>query len=1091
MKSSPVTGSSSSARLGALALLAAAAISSCGGGSPAPLQAVNVNQLTAQPDTSIGSQYFIGQEHFGGDASNLAVKGLHWGRLVNIRDKGSAIVMRDFIISGAIRDGSTFSPSVGSLITYHLDRNPVTDQFSLRIGAPQNTNQEADEVTAGSQRFREALANLEANLTPIFDRGVEPDEVGPFSMVPRNAAMVMTFNDLLEPVFDSGAWNDQNSGNVANPTTGQLHKSLLRIRTGYPPVTPFEARLFLDPNHGNIIDRDNDGTPEFYSTRVIISPTVSSTDSVISNPPLAINSTGLPESLVPDDSNVALRVPTLPVAGLGQPQVLRNASGRGISYFGNGSTDNATGTQDIVRALRSGGGLTQDPNNGFLLDENAPSLLGDLSLTIGSPVDYVGCDDCTKLDLDFDVDVCESVKVNDLLTQSVPGGLVTGIVRGWDSSGVLITDASLIGDTLINVVVETITAPAGQAYGSGAGRLGTRYEEGDNSACFVRFSPPPLIAPNVGVSPAATAFLLFSEPMDPGSVKAFDSFTVTYTDTDPPAIPEGYQYAVGLVAGTANLRTFSWQHAGLPFNHVNGSTESYTVTVGVGDDGPKDLAGNPLAADFEPFFFLLDANAATDRISGFAMRFEDPGDSLFDDDEGEIRDAHVIYDPENERMLPRPVSRITATADNSQLLPGLMSPVPGGVQTPLSNLGSKLHTVWRDTDVGFAVADETNYNMDVEGISWAPVAGNVASDVYQNFQISLTHSDWVPDEILDTTPLPKHPTSGLLTTFASNPNDVANDPFRVVHPKSRGYVVSSGGIYQADTGTTMLPFPLNVGLAPEDYQYYTWRDTALLALGGGIPGIGSTGSGVPVTLERDLNGVALEYALGVVPTVGLPLLMEFRCYSSDEALGLNSFDVAFTQSLSPQPNFRVFSTGGYVGTLATPVDPDNEDSASGGYNPLSTPPGASTPPGDSTFYFGELALVTRVSRAHSVWFDTGAGYTRYAQPFLEPEQSQQPSGTSIQLAFRGAVAAPEAGIVVSPTQTGAQGSSGNLTPYGDNDIGANPSFFEGNTWRSNISQIDTARWFQFRLTFVANAATDRTPELRTLAFAYYKTDPGQ
>ncbi len=122
----------------------------------------------------------------------------------------------------------------------------------------------------------------------------------------------------------------------------------------------------------------------------------------------------------------------------------------------------------------------------------------------------------------------------------------------------------------------------------------------------------------------------------------------------------------------------------------------------------------------------------------------------------------------------------------------------GGIQTPLSSLGSKLHTLWRYCDVGFSLTDETNINMDVEGISWAPVGGSVVTDAYEEFQILLAHSEWLPDEYLSTSSgFPQWPGSGLRPTYANNYNDSVDDPGTVVHPKSYGYVVNPANLYQA------------------------------------------------------------------------------------------------------------------------------------------------------------------------------------------------------------------------------------------------------------------------------------------------------
>jgi hypothetical protein len=72
-----------------------------------------------------------------------------------------------------------------------------------------------------------------------------------------------------------------------------------------------------------------------------------------------------------------------------------------------------------------------------------------------------------------------------------------------------------------------------------------------------------------------------------------------------------------------------------------------------------------------------------------------------------------------------------------------------------------------------------------------------------------------------------------------------------------------------------------------------------------------------------------------------------------------------------------------------------------------------------------------------------------------------------------------------------------LNAYGDPisigmppvQIDAEVSFIEGESWKNDITGINNARYFQFRITFISNPASNLTPELRTLAFAYFKTDP--
>lgn len=1033
-------------------LLASGVIGACGGGSPAPLDTENAGAVVSHPDPAIGSSLFVGEESYAGLASDVKLKAVYWGRMVNVADSSGDIQLKDFVISSLIRDQTVFLPSIGDPITYSLKRNAVTDAWTLTIPG----------AVAGGQRFSEALLNLEQNLTPVFDKGLEPGTQGPFSMVPRNAAMVLQFDDLLQPRFDGGGWRDGHSGDVASILTGQLNKDLVKVRTGYPPESPFEARVFLDPNHGNLADFDQDGTPEFHSTRVIVSPTVSTIESQVSDPPLAINSVGLPPSIVLSEPNMALRIATILNPSVGQTQILRNASGNGLSYTSNGSNNNDTGTEDVVRALRTGGDLTNDANNGFLLDEDPPSVMGDLEILIqGSPTvdDPQNPERFTIPELVFSVVACaSSPKVGDVLVQN-------------DVRAVIVDPGAQAGPLIEGMVVDVV-APIGGALLAGGGQIQTRFELNDNPACFIRFSPEAQSPPNAGVSTNAQVVVRFSEPMDPSTVKPFDTFTVTTTASGDPT---PFEYLIGSVVPEADLRSFSWDHAGLPFNHKTPLSEEYYVTLESGSGGPTDLAGNPLAIALPRTSFTIGATEPSVQASGgFAMRF-DEADEFFDDDLFELRNGQLLYDPINERILPRPVSRFDVAADRNQPVPSVMTQFIGGIQTPLSSLGSKLQTLWRYCDVGFSLTDETNVNMDVEGLSWAPVGASVVTDTYEEFQIILQHSQYLPDEFLNTSSgFPQYPASGLKQLYANNYNDPINDPGTVVHPKNYGYVVNPANLYTASSGTTMLPWPLNQDLPLEEYLYYTWRDTAQTDLGG------PSGSGAMLDQEILVLGDGAKiYNVAQVPTVGLPLLMDFRCYSDDEALGLNALDISLAANSSPRPNFRAFSTGGYdVNNNPQYVDPDVEETASGGYNPNTNPPGGTTPGTDNSFYVGEMALVTRVSRIHSIWFDTTFSQATFRAPLLEPEPVDQPAGTSVVLAYRGAIQVLDNGIKTDAST---------MDFYGNPTNSANaPSYLNADPeWKDDISLINTANHFQFRLSFLSNAATDKTAELRSLAFSYF------
>ena len=52
-----------------------------------------------------------------------------------------------------------------------------------------------------------------------------------------------------------------------------------------------------------------------------------------------------------------------------------------------------------------------------------------------------------------------------------------------------------------------------------------------------------------------------------------------------------------------------------------------------------------------------------------------------------------------------------------------------------------MQTVWRYIDLAWDVRDETKYNIDVTGISWSPIGGQVLSDFFEDFDDHDHHHD--------------------------------------------------------------------------------------------------------------------------------------------------------------------------------------------------------------------------------------------------------------------------------------------------------------------------------------------------------------
>jgi hypothetical protein len=216
---------------------------------------------------------------------------------------------------------------------FSMDTNPVTDETTVTI-----------HHTYGTPEYATAFAELDLNLVPLVPKSLAASELPPYSMVPRNAALAVQFDDLLD--------------------TSTIQTATLKLLTGNPPIIPADARVIPDQNHGDTADTTHyvthdggqtwtevsggDGIPEFHATRVIIDTTVSELEAARTNPPLPQNGLGLPPSPTPNLPNVGLRIPTIQDTSVGQLAIVRNPAGQGVSFSGSGPNDPGSATKDVA-----------------------------------------------------------------------------------------------------------------------------------------------------------------------------------------------------------------------------------------------------------------------------------------------------------------------------------------------------------------------------------------------------------------------------------------------------------------------------------------------------------------------------------------------------------------------------------------------------------------------------------------------------------------------------------------------------------------------------------------------------------------------
>jgi hypothetical protein len=1064
-----------------LAILAA-----CGGSG------ASRSKDASTPPGTIGDKpdgsWFIADANQHGNAQEPRLVRLAYGRLVQVFGMdafGARVPMAtDFLVDpGLVGDGQT----------YQFETNPITAQENLIILRNVNDPQ-------GRTQFFQALISAEQNLVPIHEANLTG--AGIYSMLPRNATLMIQFDDLVDPA-------------TLDPTT-------VRGVTGTPPASPFEARVFADSWHGDLAEHDGAPGEEFYSTRILFDPTVTEIESFSIDPPLPLNGVGLPPSSTTNLASFALRIPTKVSVAHGQIQVLRNPSGHAQSIKNNGPVDLGSPTLDVVRAARSGGAtlVTGDPFNGFLPDDDPPQVVGGLVVFIEDPPQVLG--DPREFLLPkvrFGSSACAQTPIpGDILTQ-------TGIF-----AEVLTSPAPVEEGLITNLRVRLLLYPTywdspggggpGQWANTGAGpslflSAFDSVTDAEQVECFVRVFPDPAgypQDPSAGIQTSTTFSLRFSEPMDPLSLTAFDSLTLTRVlppgPEDPPLGTD--QFVVGSLSQSLNLLEFFF-NSDLPLAHEAGEQEPYWFTLATQPFEPTDLAGNGVLEPPPPARFTIDANASPEHNGGRVIRFRsvDEEPPLGSPEEGPIPEwnGQHQFDLMRQLIQPRPVVHWLGLADRSNPVPALMTKFGPGVQTPLSSLGSRMHTVWRYVDFGMSLTDFSQHNIDLEGMYWSPANGQVLGDQYTEFQITLAHSAWAPDEYVDpASNLPKWGQSGLHFVFKKNVADPENDPAFVIHEKFRGYQLNPGDLFVAQSGTKLVPWPVNRGVSPEDWRTYTWRNTDLRVRAGEGSG------GVPPWVEYLATGSPKPsnqyYGAKFVRTIGLPLLMDFSCYPDEGAVGQNPFDISLASNTAPTPYFRAFSTGG-INKNGKPkrVDPDLETKANGGFNPGSTPPGDKTPERDNSYYVGAADFVVRVSRTHSIWFAAGDPLTgapfpspAYRDPLFEPPAQDQPPGTAVKLAYRGMTSfdPPDDACDGSPNYEALEDARA-FDSYGDHyddkcpAPGTQPNhgpflenkgitFLAGNDeWRDEIDLIDGAPYYQVRITFESDIFSGLVPTLSALA----------
>jgi hypothetical protein len=989
---------------------------------------------------------FVVASSRGGSASNLRLLGAQWGRLVDVYalDSVSGLPVQVF-------DDYVASPSL------------VSDGIDLTVERLPGSGTEIVTIlhSFGTPEFQQVFATIDDELQLFIDKSLHPSELPPFTAVARNGAILLTFDDLLDAA-------------TITPET-------VKVRFGYPPNTEFHARILPDMNHGDLIGG------AFHTTRVVIDLTVSPLEAAQSS--LPVNAVGLAEALTTSQPSVAIRLPTRTVAG-SQFELLTNPSGSPLSFNGNGSTDPTSESLDVVRAFRAGGrtSITGDQFNGFLPDNTPPRVMSSQSIQVQS---VIALANGYLVDLQYGSVACAVTPLAGDMIAMQSGVFLRVLANGSPPAGGFVDNVQV---AVIEPVGGTLTVGNGEYR-----QVWTKSPDQDSRPeCWVVVQPPPATGIATGIRTTSTFTVQFTEPMDPASVSSFDTLQVLYGLSTPTPLQA---IVAGETAPSADVTRFTVQPS-LPLRHATGGTEIYRVNLPVGPQGATDLAGNPLqvalsdASGNVPEFTVLSSDTAIESRSLSLRFFALDEDELINPAGNEFR-GQAIPDFANGRLRPRSVSRISGSCDQTAPLIQFDLANGGGLFArpgPFNAHGARYMTLWRYADLGFTLFEDATHNLDVEGLNWAPSTSFLQIDTIPNFQIGLSHSRFLPDELL-VMGAQVHPNSGVSDVFADNLLDPNADPLKVVHQRAKGYFIQPIDLFTSSSGTKMAPWPLNQDVPVSQYQLYTWRDTANLALGQPNLG-GGTGEGVPLGNEKLIDTTLVPwYPLAEVPTVGLPLLMDFRGYANAAVHATNlvgGYHPLHNPLLPPQeipPFFTAITYGGIDPnnpTIPVIVDPDQVLTAVGGV-PVST---VGLLPRNQHVMFGQGDFVIKVNRVHTRWFECAPGVAgqpfAFASPVIEPKISDLPPGTQVRLHFRGATGITTGGAAPKPWERAE-----NLDFYGDSSPVATDTFTvvytnQDPTWKEDMTQINGSQFFQCRITMISNIESGATPNLSSLGFSFFR-----
>jgi hypothetical protein len=316
--------------------------------------------------------------------------------------------------------------------------------------------------------------------------------------------------------------------------------------------------------------------------------------------------------------------------------------------------------------------------------------------------------------------------------------------------------------------------------------------------------------------------------------------------------------------------------------------------------------------------------------------------------------------------------------------------------------GARFQHIYRDVEASADVKDLRGTVSDLWRVAWAPIGGHVADALYENISIRAAHSDVVPNTT-QTAGVPTYPYSGIGPAFDRETFETGGCGARQDRSNSIGPLEVA-----VPPGTRYFVTQNNLFTPPNSpFPYQPWPEFTR-----------------PFKYDNEHS-----------------LLLEYRIWPQSSPQSIrNGFTYSPSSYSASVPLFRVLSGG----DQANPLAPDN----------LNDRRARCADFGDNSRYLTVFDYAKLTSRIQSSFIGVvGTTQPDYLQPIFVPSLAEQPAGTRVRAEFQGS-----------------------RDPHG---------FGEVSTWTTNIDDLDLAWPFvRFRLTLEADRETRLTPVFDTIVIPY-------